>query len=48
MNARSAAEDGSRGYRMNFRKAGMFAITAIVGILSAIAGIASMNMRKRF
>ncbi len=29
---------------MNYRKAGKFAVTAIVGILSAIAGIASMEM----
>ena len=31
---------------MNYRKAGKFAVTAIVGILSAIAGIASMEMIK--
>ena len=29
---------------MNYRKAGKFAVTTIVGILSAIAGIASMEM----
>ena len=44
MNVKNAAEDGSRGYKMNYRKAGKFAVTAIVGILSAIAGIASMEM----
>ena len=44
MNARSVVEDGSRGYKMNYRKAGKLAVTAIVGILSAIAGIASKEM----
>ena len=29
---------------MNNRRAGKFAVTAIVGLLSAIAGIASMEM----
>ena len=44
MNAPNAAEDESRWYKMNYRKAGKVAVTAIVGILSAIAGIASMEM----
>jgi hypothetical protein len=34
------------GYDMNNRRIGKFAVTAIVGIISAISGIASMEMLK--
>ena len=33
---------------MNNRRVGKFAVTAIVGLLSAIAGIASMEMINSF